>query len=41
MQPKGKSIREKISHRSVRVGKIGRVMKAGKNAKSFFFAYSE
>jgi|GEM_PF-2785444 hypothetical protein len=31
IQPKGKSIGEKISHRS------GRAVKAGKNGKSFFF----
>lgn len=33
IQPKGKSIGEKISHRS---GRAGRVVKAGKNGKSFF-----
>lgn len=39
IQPKGKSIGEKISHRTERIGKIeraGRVVKAGKNGKSFF-----
>ena len=35
IQPKGKSIGEKISHRSERA------VKAGKNGKSFFFAYFE
>jgi hypothetical protein len=34
IQPKGKSIEEKISHRS---GRAGRAVKAGKNGKSFFF----
>ena len=39
IQPKGKSIGEKISHRSERIEKIeraGRVGKTGKNGKSFF-----